>query len=573
MTSRRRTWDRSLLWLAFSIVAAAASACSSSGSDAPASKPSSVPAPTFFLGDQFTATQRATQAVVDAGTIWLVDAKGDFVFGADPATNWNAASGLSLAWAQVPGATKYRVMARNTVTAPTAWKELSLVPAPDPSLSPTVVAIGVNPWTAGLGTGGNPWSFGNHVEFAISAEDEKGVLAKNGISDPLDTFDTFPGVIAGIEIDHAGLPVPYDPQVERGVTFEKTIRLTFSEPMRTATPPTLTVQSANVTLRRVLASTWGTDPAVPLSAPPSAASHAFLKLELTVKGACTESLIDRSPGDFILVVRDTSLFAPGASNRVLFLDGASGALLGEADRVASVDATAGQVVLGSSIPTNVPAGALACAVSGGSFTVPHLVSESGDRLTVGDASPFFVGEPVAVSLPAAGTAAPIHDVRTVTGVDTVANVLLLSAPLSPGHGPESIVLPLDGRGGEVALRGSVSMPLQRDAAGGQDRELFVAAPANLMVGDTVLVDGDGHLGTTFDQAQVRVKQVKFAPSGTTLCSIVVDLPATLTLLHGRAVVVGLGDAFTVGDTRDTTAATTTPLDPHADQFTPDGLRF
>jgi hypothetical protein len=95
-----------------------------------------------------------------------------------------------------------------------------------------------------------------------------------------------------------------------------------------------------------------------------------------------------------------------------------------------------------------------------------------------------------------------------------------------------------------------------------------------MVGDTVLVDADGLLGTTPDQAQATVKQVKFAPAaaGAPL-SIVVDLPPTLTLLHGRSVVIGLGDSFLVGGTVSTSTKTATPLDRHGDQFTPDGLLY
>jgi hypothetical protein len=221
----------------------------------------------------------------------------------------------------------------------------------------------------------------------------------------------------------------------------------------------------------------------------------------------------------------------------------------------------------------VPSGALACAVSGGVAPVPHLVAESGARISVSDAAAFFVGEPVAVHEPGAAGAAPIHDVRTVAGLDSVAGLLVLSAPLTPGHGTASVVVPLNGLGGEVALRPSTPLTLQRDAAGGTDTELFVVGPTSVMVGDTVLVDGDGHLQTTPDQAQATVKQVKFAPGETGPYSIVVDLPPSLTLLHGRSRVIGLGDSFGVGGTRDTTATGTTPLEPHGDQFSPDGFRY
>jgi hypothetical protein len=560
--------------VSIAVLAATVSACNgetpSSTSSGSATTQS---APTFFLGDQFTATQSATQAVVDAGVIWLLDANGDFVFGTDPAANWNARSGLSLTWRQVPGATKYRVLGRNTYTMPVAWKELSMVPAPDPALNPTVVATGVNPWTAGLGTGGNPWSFTNHVEFAISAEDENGVLATNGISTSLDTADVYPGHVTGIEIDRAGLPVPFDAQVERGDTFQKTIRITFSEPMRTDAAPTLSPRSANVTLRRVVASAWGSDPAIPASSPPSAAANAFLKVELTVKGPCTELLVDRAAGDVILVLRDATMVTTGTATHLLFLDGATGDFLAEAADVVVSDPVTGQVAVGEPLTANAPAGALACAAAGGSFAVPGLVSGSGARVVVTDATPFFVGERVAIHHPSAGSTAAVHDVRTVSGVDTVANVLVLSDPLSAGNGTGSAVIPLSGLGGEVALRPSVSMVLQRDAAGGTGRELLVAAPSSVMVGDTIIVDADGKLGSTADQAQAVVKQVKFAPTSGTTFSIVADLPPTLLLLHGRAVVIGAGDSFAVGGSRDTTAAATTPLNEHGDQFGPDGLRY
>jgi hypothetical protein len=564
-----RAWRRARIGAV--AVGLAVAACSDPGPATPEPPPAG-PGPTFFIGDQFTATTRASQAVVDAGTIWLLDANGDFVFGVVPSANWNAQTGLSLAWAQVPGAVKYRVMARNAVTSPTAWKELTVVDAPDPLLEPTVVATGVNPWAVGLGTGGSPWSFGNHVEFAIASEGEDGVVSSSDLSDVLDSADGFPGVLTEVEIDPAGLNVPFDPGEERGATFARTIRLGFSEPMRTDTHPTLTSQSANLSVREVTAHAWGADATAPSATPSSAASHAFLKLVLTVKGACSDVLVPRSPGDVILLVRDTSFFAPGAGARLLFLDGATGALLGEAAGVAGTDASLRAVALETAIAVDLPAGSLACAISGGILPVPHLVAEAGIRVTVTDASPYFVGEQVVVYEPAGG-AGPIHDLRTVDGVDSVTGELVLSDSLSPGHGTESVVVPLNGLGGEVALRPSVLLALQRDAVGGPDTELVSALPENVMVGDTVLVDADGRLETTPDQAQATVKQVRFAPAAGSPHALVLDLPASLMLFHGRAAVIGMGDSFLVGGTRDTTAAAATPLDPHGDQFSPDGRRY
>ncbi len=575
------------------LVIGLSAACSDPGSGAGPSTPPTTPGPSFFIADQFTASQRAVRAVVDAGTIWLLDANGDFVFDSSPDANWNAQTGLALTWRQVPGAVKYHVMARNTVTAPTTWVELRVVdPAPDANLDPTVVVTGVNPWTAGLGTGGFPWSFGNHVQFAITSEDAQKVVSNMNVSDPLDAADGFPGVITEIAIDDAALPVPFDRRTELGATFDKTVRLSFSEPMITTAPPTLTSQSANVTIRNVNATAWGTSSAAPSVTPPSAASHAFISLALSVKGACSELLVARSAGDRILQVRDTSFFTAGASHRLLFLDGSTGGFLGEAIGVAAVDAPSGRLTLGAALVPDLPSGALVCALSGGGATVtqfvPQFVSSTENHVAVEDPTPFFVGEQVVIYKPQTSGAGQICDLRTVSGVDTVAKVLLLSAAPTDGHDIASVVLPLNGLGGvggEVALRPSATLVLQRDASGGPDTELFVAAhgldrnglerAADVMVGDTVLVDADGDLKTTPDQAQATIKQVKFAPptGGTPSYSIVLDLPPSLTLLHGMARVIGMGDSFLVGGTRDTTAAAVTPLDPHRDQFSADGLLY
>jgi hypothetical protein len=564
------------------VALAAAAGCSkpeTSGSDTP--PPPADSAPALFLGDAFTATQRATRAVVDAGTIWLLDDDGDFVFGTDPAANWDKDSGLALVWKQVPGAARYHVLARNVVTSPTTWTEIAAaIEAPDPRSYPIVVAKGLKPWAFGLGTGGNPWSFGNAIELVVSADDAAGANIASGITAPLATSDEFPGVLTSVAIDPA-LPEPFAPHVERGVTFTKTFLLGLSEPMLTDVPPGLEVQhedgapEPNVRIRRVVASAWSADGQLPSGAPPSAAPYAIVQLELSVKGACTEVRVARSAGDLILVVRDATLFQVDPAAGVLLVDGATGAFVDAATGVSAVDGTLGRIALGTPLAADVPAGALACAISGGPSPLPSLVAESGARITVTDATPFFVGETVVVYEPSAR----LLDVRTVAGVDSVDRVLALSAPLSAGHGPASVVVALNGLGGEVALRSSADLALARDAVGGTDTELFVADPQQVMIGDRVLVDADGDLRTVRakrplpDQVQATVKQVRLAPAPGALPSIVVDLPAGMILVHGEAKVLGLGDAFAVGGTRDTTAKEITPLDPHADQFTADGLLY
>jgi hypothetical protein len=559
-------------------------ACSSPGpATNDASSTPGAPSPVFYIGDQFSASQRATRAVVDAGTIWLLDEHGDLVFGAKPADNWTQARGLSLAWRQIPGAAKYHVWVRNTVTSPTDWKELlPPIAAPDPQLSPTVVARGIDPWTAGLGSGGFPWSFGNHLQFSVLSDDANGNPIDGGATASLETADEFPGVLTSVAVDDPALPAPFDAQLERGVTFTKAVRVSFSEPMRTDSWPTLTAMSGNVLRQRVIAAAWGSDEQHPSSTPSSAASHAFLAMEFTVRGPCTELLVARSTGDQLLELRDVSLFLARADARLLFLDPDAGAFVGEAENITTVAQSVSRIALQDGLGFDAPAGSLVCALSGGAVSVPTWEAASASSVQVSDATPFYVGEQVAIYEPQVGGSGEILDLLTVTGVDTRpgVNVLLLSAPPSGGHTSASrivplsgLALPLNGVGGEVALRPSEELSLQRDVLGGKNVEVFLSAPAAVMVGDTVLVDADGVLRTTFDQAQARVTQVRFAPSGAGPYSIVVDLPPWLLLLHGRARVIALGDAFLVGGTRDTSAAELTPLDVHADQFSPDGLLY
>ncbi len=567
-------------------------ACSDAGGGGDASTdPPNTDAPYLFIADQadaLTGTRHAVRAVVDAGTIWLLDANGDFVLDARPATNWNGQTGLTLAWRQVPGAASYKIMVANTATAPTAWQDLKVIPAPDANLNPTVVAklVEASPWTLGLGTGGYPWSFGNHLQFAVASLDDKDPPNVIDVSGLLETSDDFPGVLTGIEIDPT-LPAPFDARVERGATFAKAIRLNFSEPMITTAPPALTSQSANVTIRNVNAWAWGDAASAPSATPLSAALHAFLSLQLSVKGACSELLVARSAGDRILQVRDTSFFsadAGGPAQRLLLLDSSDGTFMGEAVGVDTVDVAAGRITLVSPLvlapgKINLPSGALVCALSGNGATLALFDSATDSSVTVDDARPFYVGEPVVIYEPQTAGAGEISDVRTLTGVDTSSNLLMLSEPAAAGHTSSgSVVVPLNrlgtGAAGEVALRPSVMLALTHDVIGGPgSTELFVTfdgAPANVMVGDTVLIDADGDLTTTPDQAQATVTQVKFA---TTPYSIVADLPASMTLLHGQAKVIGLGDCFGVGGTRDTSASAVTPLDRHRDQFSADGLLF
>jgi hypothetical protein len=408
----------------------------------------------------------------------------------------------------------------------------------------------------------------------VTCDDQNGNSIPGGLTASLETTDEFAGVLTSVAVDAPELPAPFAPATERGVTFTKAIRLSFSEPMRTDVAPTLTAMSENVLSQRVAAVAWGSDELNPSASPSSAASHAFLSVEFTVRGACTELLVGRSSGDVLLAPRDVSLFRAGSQARLLFLDPDDGAFVGEAEGVATVATSARRVALQYPLQFDAPAGTLVCAFSGGEVSVPVLVAASGASVEVSDATPFHVGEPVAIYEPqVAGTV--VLDVLTVTGVDTRpgVNALLLSAPPSSGHTSASRVLPLNGLGGEVSFRESVELSLQHDALGGPDVELFLAAPANVMVGDTVLVDADGVLRTTPDQAQARVKEVRFAPLGAGPFSIIVDLPSSLLLLHGRARVIGLGDGFLVGGTRDTSAAAQTPLDFHADQFSPDGLLY
>ncbi len=538
--------------------------------------------PSIYFASKFTATQTTASVAVDQSTIWLLDGNGDFVFDTVPGANYNSATGVLLSWAHTPGAVRYHLMARNTTsaggstTATLDWRELLAVSAPDPTVNTQVVA-NVNPWTGGLsgvplGAGGAPWAFNNHVQFTVVSEDALGFRSPidPGASKVLDTSDTFGGLITGIELDPA-LAYPFNNTSERGASFNKALRVSFSEPMTTTSAPTLTSGSANVTVKKVLSSAWGTGAQTPSATPLNTSQHAFFSAQLQVKGACTELVVDRAIGDLLLPVRDASFFAPSSSGRVLFLS-IGGGFVGEALGIAAVDAATNRLTLTTAlVPNLVTAGSLVCSLQTPA-TVTAFVSTNATSVTVADPAAFFVGETVLVYEPQVNGAGQIVDTRTVAGVDTVAKVLLLNAALTAGHTSATVVLPLNVLGAEVSLRGSVALGLQKDALGAAGVELLFTGPANVLVGDLLQVDADGDLKTTGDQALVVVKQVKFAPTGAPATySLIVDLPA-LSLFHGKSTFRAMGDSFQVGGTKDTSGGAK-PLDPRRDQFSTDAVLF
>jgi Carboxypeptidase regulatory-like domain len=535
--------------------------------------------PSVYIASKFTPTQAATQAVFDSSTVWLLDGNGDFVYDAIAATNLNSGTGLQLTWTHVPGAVSYRVLARNTTSAGNGatafldWEQIATTAAPDPTVTTQVIAQ-VNPWSPdtgrALGYGGAPWAFGNHVQFTVLSQDALGFTSPIDTTKVLDTADTFGGLITSIDVDSGAV---YPSQQERGTSFTKAVHVTFSEPMNSSSStPTITSGNTNLTVVKVLASTWGNGnaPGVALNG----ANAAFENLQLSVKGACSEVTVVRSAGDTLVPVRDTANFLSGA--RVLFLaSSAPPAYIGEATiaGTAGVDTVNKLLTLSTGMATSTPQGSLVCALSGATEAI--FTAQGTGTINVSDATPFFVGEMVAIYEPQLNATPPVYDVRTVQGVDTVAKLLLLSGgPLQAGHTPNtSVVVPLNGGNfgsQEVQLRGAVQMDLAKDASGARAVDLFVAGPyGEVMVGDQLLVDADGDLKTTNDQQVVTINQVKFAPTTTPAAfSVVVDLQSVL-LIHGKSKVIALGDSFKVTGTKDS-SGNNKPLDTHRDQFTADG---
>lgn len=534
--------------------------------------------PSIYLDNQFTRTQAATSAVVDSSTVWLLDSNRDFVFDTISGSNFSASTGLQLGWTHVPGAVRYRVMARNTtsagggLTATLDWRELSAIGAPDPTLNTRVLA-NVNPWTGGssgtpLGYGGAPWGFSNHVQFAVLSEDALGFRSAIDGSKLLDTRDTFGGLLTGAEVDPA-LGGIFGINSERGSSFQKTVRVSFSEAMNASTTPTLAPTNSNLTIKKVLNTTWGTNAFNPSNGPLNASSHFFANLQLGVRGACTELMVDRFNGDVTLPVRDASFFTASGGGRTLFLS-SNGAFFGESIGISAIDAATNRLTLTTGLVPSIPAGSLVCSLQAPS-TFANFVSTNTTTMVVSEAALFYVGETIMVYEPQVLGAGQIADTRTVVGVDTVTNTVLLNAALSAGHTTNSFVLPMNILGGEVALRSTVAVNLAKDAVGATSGDLFLTGPANVVVGDLLQVDADGDLKTTTDQVLVPVKQVKFAPTTLPVTySVIVDLPA-LTLLHGKTTLRFMGDSFQVNGTKDTSGNTS--LDTHRDQFAVDGLIF
>ncbi len=100
-----------------------------------------------------------------------------------------------------------------------------------------------------------------------------------------------------------------------------------------------------------------------------------------------------------------------------------------------------------------------------------------------------------------------------------------------------------------------------------------------MKGDSILIDQDGDLNTTTDQAIVTVQNVKSTnndPTWGTRLRVTVNLPASLLPLldSSPATLTALGDSFQVGNVQDTSATSSAKaLNPRQSIAAPSGTIY
>jgi hypothetical protein len=172
----------------------------------------------------------------------------------------------------------------------------------------------------------------------------------------------------------------------------------------------------------------------------------------------------------------------------------------------------------------------------------------------------------------------ILDLRTVVYLDTVTGTLGFSVAPSPGHTTASVIFPLDGVTGEYALRAPTTVAPASDTAPGTNVSIGLNVSTDAVVGDSVLLDGDGDLTTTTDQALVKVVAVRYPPSASWQELVLDQVPASVgTLRRGTSVIRLLGDAFSVSGVANTApvaaGASARPLDRHGARFAADGSIF
>ena len=299
--------------------------------------------------------------------------------------------------------------------------------------------------------------------------------------------------------------------------------------MQGGVTPTLAVSSGPLALLKTNAFAWGTG-AGPATTAPNTGTWAYFNVQLQNKLIpCTEIVASRQTGDTLLPVRDASIFSP--NTRLVILQVGTAAPVAEATVATSstgvVSLTAGLAALPpnpSGTAVNVSQSSLACAMSGagtaavsGSYTTSYpggTIPTGTDAKVITLSGPaaanaFFIGQQVLVYEPASTTnnTAPLADLRTVSGVDTGAGAIIVNAAVSTGnssvtpptgHTAATVVMPLPPLGGEYALRGATDIGfggvgLKVDALATTSTLSFTTSPASFppMVGDTLLIDGDG----------------------------------------------------------------------------------
>jgi hypothetical protein len=245
--------------------------------------------------------------------------------------------------------------------------------------------------------------------------------------------------------------------------------------------------------------------------------------------------------------------------------------------------TSGEVITWSPPATAVGAVTLTATAGLNTATATFFVVASGSltssgAVTVESTEAFYPGQQVAYYEPVLGTAPGLLDVRTVASLDSVTGTLFFTVAPSAGHTSASLVFPLDGVTGEYVLRSPADAVLSSDVAAGSGATIYMDNATTAVVGDSVLLDADGDLVTTSDQAIAKVVSVRLSPT-TALMEVVLDqIPASVgTLRHGTSVVRFLGDAFTLSGVANTApvavGGTARPLDRHGARFAANGAIF
>ncbi|MEC8023783.1 MAG: hypothetical protein VX223_07585 [Myxococcota bacterium] len=543
--------------------------------------------------------QTVTQVQCDSRVCWLLDANQYPYSGpADPASSssdntfFNAASGVDIRWLPTPGASSYRIYARQTGpqfddTTLLGWHQLGSTITPAFADTAGAVAITAsqllsssNPfpnWNdfgpgALDGPVSNPMSFGNTIEIAVTSINAKGLESLIDPQKVLTLADESQARIVEVSMFSSG-GEDFTSETELGFgSVQKEWRMRFSELMDTQSTLSWSVDSATISsISQPTLTSWDNGDTSGAAAPNDVMVEAGMTVNF--QGSCTEVTADSASDQNTVTVRHTAFFNTGT---VLFLNSsASGLRFSNVMTLSGVNSTDNTLTFVETFAdvggdSGVTVGDFVCIAEAQQGLIASVTqaASSADQLNVNEPGLFYPNQDIIV-FDADAMSASSYTVRRLrapvlqNGLEILPGLLGFDSTLT--NSSNSIVFPRPSSS-EIGFRSARRLDLAQNTTVNGAVQLEIGSSSMLsstiLEGDLLMIDVDGQLNTLSDQYFVRAGTINVWPddgAGNPLYRVQLEpgpgqtnvLVNGLELDTSTTVIIHLADSFQVTGGTDT----------------------